>query len=180
MKRHFSPYLPHFRYVWTATARRQEDRVARGTVAAIGGTSVTVKVGDEAMTFGADAKTQVQARGAGTKTRQMEAAGTPGPHLTDVLTVGQSVAVTYRDNAGKPYASLIRTIPAASATSGSVKEADMRSSGTVKAIGPVSTIEGGAGSGASFTQLPLTPTPRSSEMASGRAGREGRKCAFTI
>ena len=105
------------------------------------------------MTFGADAKTQVQARGAGTKTRQTEAAGKPGPHLTDVLTVGETVAVTYRDNAGKPYASLIRTIPAASATSGSVKEAEMPSSGTVKAIGPGSlTIDGGAGSGASFTQ----------------------------
>jgi len=141
-------------FTWgLAPLAAQEDRVARGTVTAIGGSSVTVKVGDEAMTFGADAKTQVQARGAGTKTRQMEAAGKPGPHLTDVLTVGETVAVTYRDNAGKPYASLIRTIPAASATSGSVKEAEMRSSGTVKAIGPGSlTIEGGAGSGASFTK----------------------------
>ena len=63
-------------------------------------TSVTVKVGDEAMTFGADAKTQVEARGAGTKTRQIDAAGKPGPHLTDVLTVGQTVAVTYRDDGG--------------------------------------------------------------------------------
>ena len=106
------------------------------------------------MTYAADAKTEVQARGAGTKTRQMEAAGKPGPHLSDVLTVGQTVAVTYRDNAGKPHASLIRSIPAASSGGGSVKTAaDMRSSGTVKAIGPGSlTIEGAAGSGASFTQ----------------------------
>lgn len=138
---------------WQAPLAAQEDRVARGTVAEIGGTSVTVKVGADLMTFGADAKTEVQSLGAGTKTRQMVAAGKPGPHLSDVLKVGQAVAVSYRDIAGKPYASLIRTIPAP-AGGGSVKTAsDMRSSGTVKAIGPGSiTIVGAAGNGASFTQ----------------------------
>jgi hypothetical protein len=139
---------------WPAPLAAQEDRVARGTVTEIGGTSLTVKVGSELMTFGADAKTEVHSRGAGTKTRQMVAAGKPGPHLSDVLTVGQAVAVTYRDTAGKSYASLIRAIPAAAAADGSVKtESELRSTGTVKAIGPGSiTIVVGAGSGASFTQ----------------------------
>ena len=138
---------------WQAPLAAQEDRIARGTVSEIGGTSITVKVGSELMTFGADAKTEVQSRGAGTKTRQLVAAGKPGPHLNDVLRVGQAVAVSYRDTAGKPYASLIRAIPSA-VGGGSVKTAtDMRSNGTVKAIGPSSiTIVGTAGSGASFTQ----------------------------
>jgi hypothetical protein len=137
-----------------ASSGGRGDRIARGTVTEIGGASLTVKVGSELMTFGADSKTAVQSRGAGTKARQMEAAGKPGPHLSDVLKVGQSVAVTYHDMAGKPYASAIRTIPAAGTGSGSVTTAAaMRSRGTVKAIGRDSiTIVGGAGNGASFTQ----------------------------
>jgi hypothetical protein len=139
---------------WPAPLAAQEDRVARGTVSEIGGTSLTVKVGSELMTFGADAKTEVQSPGAGTKTRQMVAAGKPGPHLSDILKVGQAVAVSYRDVAGKPYASVIRAIPAPGAGGGSVKTtSEMRSSGTVKAIGAGSiTIVGGAGNGATFTQ----------------------------
>jgi hypothetical protein len=69
-----------------------------------------------------------------------------------VLKVGQPVAVTYRDMAGKPYASLIRAIP--SVGNGSVQAAsEMRSNGTVKAIaGDSITIVGAVGGGGSFTQ----------------------------
>ena len=168
-------------FMWgPAPLAAQEDRVARGTVTEIGGTSVTVKVGGELMTFGADAKTQVQSRGAGTKTRQMVAAGKPGPHLSDVLNVGETVAVTYRDIAGKPHASLIRSIPA---DGGSVKAAsDLRSSGTVKAIGPSSiTIVGAAGSGASFTQT-FVVNPDTTVIGKGvgtALAAKGGKAPFT-
>jgi len=142
-------------FLWSpATPSAQESRVVKGTVSEIGGTSVTVEVGRESMTFVADAKTYVENRGAGTKTRQIMATGKPGPHLSDVLKVGQSVAVTYRDEAGKPYASRIRAIPSTGNVGGSAKTVtDMRSTGTVKALsGDSITIVGSSGGGGSFTQ----------------------------
>jgi hypothetical protein len=137
---------------WPATTSAQETRIARGIVSEIGGTFITVKVGSESMTFSADT-THVENRGAGTKARQAMADGKPGLRLSDVVTVGQSIAVTYRDVAGKPYASHIRAIPSV-ANGGSVKAAsEMRSTGTVKAIsGDSITIVGTAGGGGSFAQ----------------------------
>jgi hypothetical protein len=136
------------------TASPQEERVARGIVSAIGGNSVTVKVGSESMTFNADTNTHVENRGAGTKARQATADGKPGLRLSELLTVGQPVAVTYRDTAGKPYASHIRAIAGVANTGGSVEAAsEMRSMGTVKAIGGDSiTIVGAAGRNGSFAQ----------------------------
>jgi uncharacterized protein DUF5666 len=136
-----------------ATASAQDERVARGTVSEIGSTFITVKVGSEAMRFSADTKTRVENRGAGTKARQAMANGKSGPRLSDVLKVGQGVAVTYRDLAGKPYASFIRAIPSVG-NGGSVQAApEMRSTGTVKAIaGDSITIVGAVNGGGSFTQ----------------------------
>jgi hypothetical protein len=67
---------------WPVTASAQEERVARGIVSEIGSTFLNVKVGSEAMTFNADAKTRVENRGAGTKARQAMASGKPGPYLS--------------------------------------------------------------------------------------------------
>jgi hypothetical protein len=138
---------------WPANPSAQEERVVRGVITEIGGNSVAVKVGAESMRFGADSKTQIESRGASTKSRQIAATGKPGPHLSDVLAIGQPVAVTYRDAAGKPYASMIRAI--ASVGSGSSEEpvSEQRSTGTVKSIGGDSiTIVGASGGGGSFTQ----------------------------
>ena len=139
---------------WPAIPSAQENHVAKGVVSEIGGTSVSVKVDGEMMTFVVDTKTNVEGRGAGTRSRQIMASGKPGPHLSDVLKVGQSVAVTYRDVAGKPYASMIRTIPGVGTGGAAVQTAsDMRSSGIVKAIaGDSITIVGASGGGGSFTQ----------------------------
>ena len=168
---------------WPATASAQEQRVAKGVVSEIGGTSLTVKVGGELMTFGADEKTQVEGRGAGTKSRQIMATGKPGPHLSDVLKVGQSVAVSYRDRAGKPYASLIRTIASAGDAGGSVKTAsDMRSAGTVKAIGGDSiTIVGASGGGSTFTQtfVVSSATKVVGKGAGTAAAANGGRAPFT-
>jgi hypothetical protein len=166
---------------WPPTTSAQQDRVARGVISDIGGTFVVVKVGAESMKFEADTKTQVESRGASTKTRQMMAKGSPGPHLGDVLKVGQSVAVTYRDMAGKPYASLIRTIP--SAGNDAAKTAsDMRSTGTVKAVGGDSiTIVGDSGGGGSFTQtfVVSSATKVVGRGAGTAAAAKGGKAPFT-
>ena len=55
----------------------QTAREARGTISAIGGRSLTVKVGAQDMKFTVDEHTTVIARGAGTKATRAVAAGKP-------------------------------------------------------------------------------------------------------
>ncbi len=139
--------------LWPAAdAFAQEEKVARGTIAAIGGASITLTVQGEPLTFTVDRQTRVQAPGGSTKMAQATVSGQAGPHLADVLKVGQSAAITYKD-VPKPRASLIRAIPSAKA-GGSVKTASaMRSTGIVKAVGADSiTISGSSGGGATFSQ----------------------------
>jgi hypothetical protein len=134
----------------------QEPKMARGVVTAVADDSLTVKVTDHEMKFQVDAKTNVEAVGAGTKSRQARAAGQPGPKLTAVVKVGQPVAVSYSDMGGTLHASRIRAITSAGgggagavAAEGGAKTAN----GTVKSIAGTSlTINGSSGSGATFTQ----------------------------
>jgi len=139
---------------WPATVALAQDRqIAHGTVSDMTGASLTIQVRGEAMRFAVDSNTQVEARGAGTKTRRLAAAGKPGPKLSDILTIGQPVAVTYLTTSGTtPLASMIKAVPSVG-TSGSVTPEELRSLGTVKSLGANSiTIVGGSGGGASFEQ----------------------------
>jgi len=132
----------------------QDAKVARGTVVDMGGSSLTVKVRDEQMRFSVDAKTIVEAPGGSTKTRAAAAKGEAGPKLTDVLRIGQAVAVTYRETNGAWWASHVRAIssPSGGASTSSEPES-LLSSGTVQSVGANSiTITGSGGGGASFTQ----------------------------
>jgi hypothetical protein len=127
-----------------------DAKVAKGTITAISGQSLTIKVGEQDMAFNVDSATTVWARGASTKSARLAAAGKPGPHLADVLKTGQAVAVTYRDTAGNYRASEITAIP-------KVPEPDANaakhSAGIVKAIGPDwLTISGSGGGKATFEQ----------------------------
>jgi Domain of unknown function (DUF5666) len=136
----------------TTWASAADAKVAKGTITAITGQSLTVTVGDQAMAFDVDTATTVTARGASTKSARLAASGKSGPHLGDVLKTGQAVSVTYRDVDGSHHASDITAIryvpnPNASAT------AAARSTGIVKAIGPDwITINGQIGGFASFEQ----------------------------
>ncbi len=138
--------------VWCPTARAvaQDARVARGMVAEIGGRWVTVKVGDHDMKFDVDSKTSVEARGASTKVRLATVSGKSGPHLDELLKVGQAVAVTYDGRVGSPRATRIWAIPNESVSNG---PAAMKSDGVVKSVGvDTITISGSSGGGASFEQ----------------------------
>ena len=127
-----------------------DAKVAKGTITAIGGQSLTVKVGDRDMAFDVDNATRVTARGASTKATRLAATGKTGPHLADVLRTGQAVAVTYSDMAGSYHASDITAIPKAPKPDAND---DKRSNGIVKALGPDwITINGRSGGGASFEQ----------------------------
>jgi hypothetical protein len=133
----------------------QDSKTARGTVTALGADSVTLKVGDHEMKFSVDGKTNVEAIGAGTKTRSAQAAGAPGPKLSDVVKVGQPVSVNYTEAGGSMHASRIRAISSLPAEPGAVAGAGgtKTTSGTVKSVAATSmTISGSSGSGATFTQ----------------------------
>src|SRR6267378_1820014 len=138
----------------TPYALADDTKVVRGTVVTISGSSLTIKVRDQEMTFAVDAKTLVEARGAGTKARAAQASGKPGPKLADVVKVGQGVAVTYHEINGVRHASVVRAVAAVNAGNGSPasEPESMTSSGTVQSVAPNSiTITGGGGGGASFT-----------------------------
>jgi hypothetical protein len=135
--------------VGTTPAAAQDTKTTRGTVTAMTGTQVTVQVAGTAMNFAYDAKTVVEARGAGTASKQAAAASKAGPVLSEVLKTGQSVEVTYRETGGAMHATIIRAISASGATPSMAKS----STGKVTAVSATSlTINGSSGGGASFTQ----------------------------
>ena len=151
-------------WVPVAVARAGDAKVAKGTITAIGGQSLTVKVGEHDMAFKVDTKTIVRARGAATKASRFAATGKPGPHLIDVLHTGQAVSVTYSDLAGSLHASEIKAILKASSAD---DNADMRSNGVVKSIGADwITINGKIGGGGSFEQT-FKIDPRTMVFAKG-------------
>jgi hypothetical protein len=127
-----------------------DAKVAKGTITAIGGRSLTVKVGEHDMAFDVDTATTVTARGASTKTTQLAVTGKPGPGLADVLKKGQAVSVKYSGAAGSYRASEITAIAKAPSPDANSHQ---HSTGVVKAIGPDwITINGHSGGGASFEQ----------------------------
>jgi len=130
-----------------------DAKVARGTVVAIGGSSLSVKVRDEEMKFSVDPKTVIETNGAGTKNRAAQASGKPGPKLTEVLKVGQNVAVTYHEVDGVLHASMVRTVSGGAAGVSSAAPETLTSAGTVQSVAAnTMTITGNGGGGASFTQ----------------------------
>jgi hypothetical protein len=157
-----------------------DSKVAKGTITAISGASLTVKVGDQDMAFNVDTSTMVTARGASSKSARLAATGKPGPHLSDVLQPGQAVAVTYSNMAGSFRASAIKAIPKASANTNPAP--DLRSTGVVKATGADwITINGTTGGGASFEQtFKLDPhTLVWAKGASRAVAAKGGKAPFT-
>ena len=135
---------------WLSTqALAQEIKHTRGTLTAINGDSVTVKVANAEMKFACDDKTRVEAQGAGTKARQEAQAGKAGAKLADLLTTGQAVEVSYHDVGGALHATVIRKV--SSPGSGGVPA--KTSNGSVTTVSPTSlTISGSSGGGSTFTQ----------------------------
>lgn len=74
-----------------------DSKWVRGTVTAVGGDSVTVKVMGKDMTFKVDGSTDVIIRGGSTATKAAMAAGAAGPTLGSLLKVGEGVEVHYTD-----------------------------------------------------------------------------------
>ena len=163
-------------------ALAQDSNKTRGTISALGGDSVTVKVRDQEMKFSVDAKTVVEARGGGTKARQAEAAGKAGPKLSEVVKTGDAVEVTYVDApSGALRATHIRAIQSV-ANTGDAKPSEMVSSGTVKSVAANTiTIAGSSGHGATFTQsFMIDPSTKVVAKGAGTAAAaKGGKLAIT-
>lgn len=100
--------------VWLAVlpsaAMAQPTKSVKGSVTAMGGGSITVKVADKDMTFAVDDKTHVVTPGGSTKTRGAQAQGKAGPVLNELLKTGQAVEVTYHEQG--MHAATIRAIAA--------------------------------------------------------------------
>lgn len=135
---------------WPIThALAQDAKTTRGTLTAMVADSVTVKVGTTDMKFSVDAKTVVQAPGAGGAMRQAVRAGQDGPKLADLLKVGDAVEVSYKDVGGVLNAATIRKVSSA----GDAGAPGKTSTGKVTAVSATSlAISGSASGGATFTQ----------------------------
>lgn len=160
----------------TANALAQDTKTARGTLSAMSTDSVTVKVGATDMKFSVDDKTNVQAPGAGGKTRQAVAAGKSGPKLADVLKVGEAVQVSYHDVGGALHATTIRRV----ASAGDAGAPRKTATGKVTAVSATSlAIAGSASGGATFTQT-FTIDPKTTVTGRGAGTAAAAKGGKTV
>src|SRR5262245_20613167 len=111
-----------------------QDKTARGTVTAMAGDSLTVKVGANDMKFSVDAKTTLVASGAGTQGRKNEAGSVK---LADFVKTGQPVIVSYRETGSTMYATRVERVSSAGSSGGSGSSSappTKSSNGTVKSV----------------------------------------------
>jgi hypothetical protein len=158
-------------------AMAQATKTVKGSVTAVGGNSITVKVGDQDMTFAVDGKTNVVGPGGSTKTREAKAEGKPGPVLADVVKTGEAVEVVYHVQA--MHADSVRKIaavPPAPAAGAAPAPKAQTATGVVSAVsGSSLTIKGKAGD-VTFTVDPKTTvTGTGIGTAARKMGEAGAK-----
>jgi hypothetical protein len=156
----------------------QDSKTARGTLTAMAGGSITVRVGTTDLMFQVDRKTTVEATGAGAKTRRAVEAGKPGANLADLLKIGEAVEVTYTGTGSSQHASLIRRV----SSPGSAGVPGNSASGTVTVVTANSfTISGSRAGGATFTQTYIVDgkTDVIGRGAGTASKAAGGKVAFT-
>ncbi|MGH9331581.1 MAG: DUF5666 domain-containing protein [Vicinamibacterales bacterium] len=130
-------------------ALAQDTKWVRGTVTAVSGSSITVKAKGKDYTFAIDKTTEVEAPGAGTKTRAAQKAGEGGISVADVIKVGTGAEVRYHDQGGTLHAARIRggLSPSDGSTSEDAGPKEMNASGTVSAVSNDSlTVKSGSDS----------------------------------
>jgi hypothetical protein len=105
----------------TADAQNKE---IRGNAVAVSDSSLTLKAGEQTLSFVIEKGTLVEAKGASTRTRRAEAIGdSPAIKVTDYVKSGDPVLVSYRVVDGKNFATVVRPISAAGGTSASADSA---------------------------------------------------------
>ncbi len=150
-----------------ATAAEQE-KTARGKVTALSGASITLDVKGQPMTFVVDNMTNVIARGAGTKTREMEKTTGAKPKLTDVIKVGENAEVSYTEAGGTMTAKAIRAV--ATAPTGTSGPATQHLEGVVSDVSANSlTVKPTSGDAVTFM---VDPKVRVTGQGLGTMSRE--------
>ena len=109
--------------VGSATAAAQTKEI-RGSAVAVSDSSLTVKAGEQTLSFAINRDTLVEAKGASTRTRQAEAVGkSPAIKVTDYVKAGDPVLVSYRQADGRNLALTVRPISAVSANGAAAESA---------------------------------------------------------
>ena len=112
-----------------------QTRTAQGTTTAVSASTLIVKIADVDMAFALDAKTVIEAPGAGAQTRR-----DGGIKPADYIKAGGNVVVTYREVNGARHAVSIRPVATAGGTDPETKIA----AGKVKTVSPDSlTVQSG-------------------------------------
>jgi|SoiMethySBSTD1v2_1073268.scaffolds.fasta_scaffold00110_60 hypothetical protein len=112
-----------------------QDKEIRGNAVAVSDSSLTVKAGDQTLTFVIDKTTLVEAKGAGTRSRQAEAVGkSAGIKVTDYVKAGDPVLVSYRQVNGKNQAIVVRPVSSAGSAGSAAKDSLKNVQGRVKSI----------------------------------------------
>ncbi len=139
---------------WLASEATAQEKTARGTVTAMSGNSMTVKAGAQELKFTVDAKTTVVATGGTTASRSAEAAGKPGPSLSELIKVGEAVEVNYTEAGGALHATRVRRIRDAGGGGVTTPEEKAETAnGTVDSLSANTlTISGSGSGGATFKQ----------------------------
>ena len=116
-----------------ATAAAQTKEI-RGSAVAVSDSSLTVKAGEQTLSFAINRDTLVEAKGASTRTRQAEAVGkSPAIKVTDYVKAGDPVLVSYRQADGRNLALTVRPISSVG-TSGAAAEHAKNVQARVKSI----------------------------------------------
>lgn len=166
---------------WASPATAQDTKTVRGSITAMTGNSITLKVDGKDMTFNIDAKTDVTASGAGTATRKAAAAGKPGVTLSEVFKVGENAEVRYHE-AGMHATSVRRVRSAGSGGGAASEDATETANGRVASIsGGSLTITSDAGGGATAKQtFTIDGTTKVVAVGAGTAGASrGGKVVIT-
>ena len=164
------------------SAAAQDAKLARGTVTAVSGDSITVKAGDRDLKFTVDAKTVIVASGAGTASRQAAAQGKPGPRLADFIKTDDAVEVSYVESGGQMRATNIRHIASPGARGGMTSDDRAETvNGTVDSIaGSTLTISGSGSGGTSFKQsFTVDDQTKVVAMGAGTASEKQGKIALS-
>jgi hypothetical protein len=99
------------------TVAEAQNKEIRGSAVAVSDSLLAVKVGEQTLSFVINRDTLVEAKGASTRTRRAEAAGTSaGIKVTDYVKPGDAVLVSYRPADGKNLAVWVRPISAVGTT----------------------------------------------------------------
>ena len=98
-------------------AAEAQSKEIRGSAVAVSDSFLSVKAGEQTLSFVINRDTLVEAKGAGTRTRRAESAGnSPAIKVTDYVKPGDPVLVSYRAADGKNLALAVRPISAVGTT----------------------------------------------------------------